>query len=103
MNSDNIIVKKKTKGIHKHKNIIILGGGFAGMWTAYNLACHGHKVILLEKRSVLGGISRGLKILGVATVQGGEVRPVIKNRVVHLKTSLFQGVIQADYLSLSLF
>ncbi|MBI4040661.1 MAG: FAD-dependent oxidoreductase [Deltaproteobacteria bacterium] len=46
----------------KSKKIIVLGGGFAGTWAAYNLAVSGHTVFLLEKRPVLGGLSRVCKI-----------------------------------------
>src|SRR3989338_7960783 len=41
--------------------IAILGGGFTGLTAAYYLAKKGHKVTLLEKEKVLGGLAVGFK------------------------------------------
>ncbi len=37
------------------KEVVILGGGFAGLAAGVELATRGHKVFLFEKRGVLGG------------------------------------------------
>src|SRR3989338_2348417 len=41
--------------------IAILGGGFTGLTAAYYLAKKGHKVTLLEKEKVLGGLAVGFR------------------------------------------
>src|SRR3990167_1423722 len=41
--------------------IAVLGGGFTGLTAAYYLAKKGHKVTLLEKEKVLGGLAVGFK------------------------------------------
>jgi 2-enoate reductase len=50
--------REKSLGItrsHEKKNILIIGGGLAGMETARVSALRGHKVTLLEKSDKLGG------------------------------------------------
>ena len=41
------------------KDIVVIGGGHNGLTAAATLGRKGKKVILLEKRSVLGGIASG--------------------------------------------
>ncbi len=38
-----------------HKNVIVIGGGFAGLTAAAYLAKNNHKVTLLEASPKLGG------------------------------------------------
>jgi 2-enoate reductase len=50
--------REKSLGItrsHEKKNVLIIGGGLAGMETARVSALRGHKVTLLEKSDKLGG------------------------------------------------
>lgn len=44
------------------EKVVILGGGFAGMWAGYCLASSGKEVAVLEKQPILGGLSKGVKI-----------------------------------------
>ncbi len=41
--------------------IAVLGGGFTGLTASYHLAKKGHKITLLEKEPVLGGLAVGFK------------------------------------------
>lgn len=41
----------------KSKNIVVIGGGVAGMQAAYTAARRGHKVFLFEKENKLGGMA----------------------------------------------
>jgi len=41
--------------------IAIIGTGFAGLTTAYELTKHGHEVTLYEKDAVVGGLASGFK------------------------------------------
>ena len=43
------------------KKIAVLGGGFTGLSASYYLAKKGHKVTLIEKSDVLGGLAVGFK------------------------------------------
>ena len=40
------------------KKIYILGGGVTGLASAYELLKHGHKVEIIEKSSMIGGLAR---------------------------------------------
>jgi protoporphyrinogen oxidase len=42
--------------------IVIVGGGFTGLSAAYDLASAGHKVVLLEKEPVVGGLASGFRV-----------------------------------------
>src|SRR5262245_47957219 len=37
--------------------ILVIGGGIAGTSTAYHLAAHGHRVVLLERGEIASGAS----------------------------------------------
>lgn len=43
------------------KKIAVLGGGITGLVAAYYLAKNGHKVTIMEKERVLGGLAAGFK------------------------------------------
>lgn len=53
------------------KNIIIIGGGWAGLSAAVELAKSGHKITLLEAGKQLGGRARMVKT-GKLTVDNGQ-------------------------------
>ena len=40
----------------KPRHVIVLGGGLAGMVTAYDLLCSGASVTLIERKPYLGGV-----------------------------------------------
>lgn len=42
--------------------IVIIGGGFTGLSAAYDLAKAGHKVVVLEKEPVVGGLASGFTV-----------------------------------------
>src|SRR5262249_10053150 len=42
--------------------IVIIGAGFTGLSAAYELACRGEKVVVLEKEGVVGGLASGFKV-----------------------------------------
>ena len=42
-------------GIHNDYDAIVIGGGFAGLTAARDLAEHSHSALLLEARDRLGG------------------------------------------------
>ena len=41
--------------MNKHYDLIVVGGGFAGVTAAMEAARHGQKVLLVEKFNCLGG------------------------------------------------
>lgn len=43
-------------------DIIVIGGGVIGSAIAYNLTKRGKRVVLLEKKYLVNGASRGLRI-----------------------------------------
>ena len=45
-------------------NLVVVGGGFAGLSAASFLAKEGHSVVLLEKNESLGGRCRSFKAEG---------------------------------------
>jgi heterodisulfide reductase subunit A len=44
-----------TREVKVHPNVLVLGGGIAGMQAALDIANGGHKVYLVEKQSTIGG------------------------------------------------
>ncbi|MCI9402438.1 MAG: FAD-dependent oxidoreductase [Oscillospiraceae bacterium] len=62
------------EGKTREADIIVVGGGLAGITTAISAAVNGGNVILLEKKAYLGGnsvLSTGTFILGGTSVQAG--------------------------------
>ena len=47
--------------MNENYDIIILGGGIAGMNAALNLGKQGFEVVLVEKEPELGGFARNLR------------------------------------------
>jgi protoporphyrinogen oxidase len=43
-------------------NVVIIGGGIAGLSAAYRLTQAGHRVTLIEKETELGGLARSFKL-----------------------------------------
>jgi len=48
----------------RKRTALVIGAGIAGLATAYNLTRHGYLVTVLERRSVIGGLARSLKVNG---------------------------------------
>lgn len=47
-----------------NRSALVLGGGIAGLTTAYDLARRGARITLLERRAVLGGLARSELVQG---------------------------------------
>lgn len=62
---------KKTLPVNK--DALIIGGGLAGMIAAYDLACQGYKVHLVEKENELGGNALHVH----RTLKGEKTAPVL--------------------------
>ena len=65
------------KVIPVNQRALVIGGGIAGMNAAIGLGKQGFEVILVEKESVLGGLSLRLH----HTIEGGDVQNYVKNLV----------------------
>ena len=57
-------------------SVVVLGGGLAGLTAAYRLACHGIRVTLLDRRSILGGNA-------IPSSQGWEASPLTISKSHH--------------------
>ena len=53
--------KNVAHGKHTEKNVVIIGGGPAGLTAGYQLSGHGIRSIVLEKDTVVGGLSKTLR------------------------------------------
>jgi heterodisulfide reductase subunit A len=60
-----------------HKDVLIVGGGLAGMTCALTVAEQGHQVYLLEKEAELGGTARRLHY----TLEGEDVQARLKDLI----------------------
>jgi len=73
-----------------NKKALVVGGGIAGMTSAFSIAGQGHEVYLLEKNTELGGTARRIH----ATLDGMDVqaylhdlvRRVYQHRLIHVYT-----------------
>jgi heterodisulfide reductase subunit A len=57
-----------------NKDVLVVGGGVAGMTAALRLADLGYKVYIVERSKQLGGVARGVR----RTIQGEDVRAHIE-------------------------
>ncbi len=60
-----------------NKDVLVVGGGVAGMTAALQLADHGHKVYLAERSATLGGQAARIR----RTLEGGDVQAMVKGLV----------------------
>lgn len=57
------------------KNVVVIGGGAAGLCAAYTLKKHGIRAILLEANDWIGGRMGGDKVDGFSTDKGADFFP----------------------------
>jgi heterodisulfide reductase subunit A len=60
-----------------NKDVLVVGGGVAGMTSALHLADQGFKVHIAEKSSALGGVAKNLHV----TLSGREVQPFVQDLI----------------------
>lgn len=62
------------KSLHKHYDIVVIGGDPGGLPAAISAARHGAKVLLVEKNGFLGGnMCIGLPLLGYLDKDGNQI------------------------------
>ena len=65
--------------MNKHYDLIVVGGGFAGVAAAMEAARHGRKVLLVDKYNCLGGTACGglvMPFMPYSTREEGNDRPL---------------------------
>jgi len=76
--------------LHVNKNVLVVGGGLAGMTSALSVANQGHEVYLAEKDTDLGGIARRifytLEGLDVQSYLSDVKRQVYQHPLIHVYT-----------------
>jgi len=60
-----------------NKDVLVVGGGVAGMSAAVNLADQGYKVFLVERSRELGGVAKNIR----KTLEGDDVQVYIKDLI----------------------
>jgi len=76
----------------ENKNVIIIGGGPAGLEAAYNLANNDCKVILLEKETNIGGHIKTWVKLFPDFGNADEIRKTFAEKIKHGNIELITGV-----------
>ncbi len=74
------------------KQIIVIGGGIAGLQTAVRLAERGLRPVVVEKESVTGGKLRGWHKLFPSFTPAGEVLGALQARAAELGVEIRTGV-----------
>lgn len=69
-------------------DVIVVGGGVAGLTVAHDLAHRGYRVVLLERRTSLGGVVARLDVGGLAVDAGAESFAVRGGHVAELLDEL---------------
>lgn len=77
------------------KTVLIIGAGPAGLTAGYELAKKGFKVTMLERDSIVGGISRTIKYKGFRFDLGGH-RFFTKNKEIE---QWWQNILHEDFLT----
>jgi len=76
--------------LHVNKNVLVVGGGLAGMTSALSVANQGHEVYLAEKDTDLGGMARRiyytLEGLDVQSYLNDVIRQVYQHPLIHVYT-----------------
>jgi len=75
----------------KDKEILIIGGGPAGLEAAYNLAINGIKVTILEKDPSIGGNIKKWVKLFPDFGDAAEVRKIFEGKIKHENITLHTG------------
>ena len=82
------------------KNVVVVGGGVGGLYSAYQLAKKGHQVSLYEKSNVLGGQMR----LAAVPPGKGDITQMVRNYIalcekyhvdVHMNSEVDEAMIQS--------
>lgn len=73
-------------------NVVIVGGGSAGMEAAGKLARAGHNVVLIEREKEVGGHVKNWYHLFPDRRKSDEVIDYLKNQISHKNISLLTGV-----------
>lgn len=74
------------------KQIIVIGGGVAGLQTAIRLAERGMRPVVVEKESATGGKLRGWHKLFPSFTPAGEVLAALQRRIQELGVQVLTGV-----------
>jgi phytoene dehydrogenase-like protein len=83
--------KWRCPGMSEHRKIIIVGAGITGLTAATSLAMRGHKVLLLEKNAVCGGLVNSFTRKGFlfdggirAVENAGMIKPMLEELQIDL-------------------
>jgi heterodisulfide reductase subunit A len=88
----------KDQQLPMNQDVLVIGGGVAGMTSALELAEQGFRVVLAERSGHLGGLAAAIR----RTLEGGQVQPFIQDLIARTQAHenievIYQAIVVDHY------